>query len=218
MGTVLNQPPPWAPPSRKWHEKTGWIILLLVLLAPVGIFLLYRAGLWRAGVRHVVSAIAGVWFLFALIGVAAGDPDKEDDVPAEVANFAPSATASAPAVPPAAPEPAAPTTPDAPPTPIAAPAAPVDPTPPAPAPTSAEPVAPPTTARPVPPPTVRPTTPAPAPTRTTAPVTRQPTPTPAQVSYKNCDAVRAAGAAPIHRGEPGYAPHLDRDNDGIGCE
>lgn len=38
------------------------------------------------------------------------------------------------------------------------------------------------------------------------------------VHYKNCDAVRAAGAAPIHRGQPGYAKHLDRDNDGIGCD
>lgn len=23
---------------------------------------------------------------------------------------------------------------------------------------------------------------------------------------------------PVRRGEPGYGPHLDRDNDGIGCE
>lgn len=39
-----------------------------------------------------------------------------------------------------------------------------------------------------------------------------------QPSYKNCDAVRAAGLAPIRRGEPGFGPHLDRDGDGIGCE
>jgi len=38
------------------------------------------------------------------------------------------------------------------------------------------------------------------------------------VSYKNCDAVRAAGAAPIYRGEPGYSAKLDRDDDGVGCE
>ncbi len=38
------------------------------------------------------------------------------------------------------------------------------------------------------------------------------------VSYRNCAAVRAAGKAPIRRGQPGYAPHLDRDRDGIGCE
>ncbi len=36
--------------------------------------------------------------------------------------------------------------------------------------------------------------------------------------YKNCTEARAAGVTPIHRGEPGYAAHLDRDNDGIACE
>ena len=38
------------------------------------------------------------------------------------------------------------------------------------------------------------------------------------VSYKNCDAVRAAGAAPLHAGHPGYSSKLDRDGDGIACE
>ena len=38
------------------------------------------------------------------------------------------------------------------------------------------------------------------------------------VYYPNCDAARAAGAAPIHRGEPGYRPELDADDDGIACE
>jgi micrococcal nuclease len=36
--------------------------------------------------------------------------------------------------------------------------------------------------------------------------------------YANCTAARAAGAAPIRRGQPGYRPALDRDNDGIACE
>ena len=36
--------------------------------------------------------------------------------------------------------------------------------------------------------------------------------------YPNCAAAREAGAAPVRRGEPGYGRHLDRDNDGIGCE
>ena len=38
------------------------------------------------------------------------------------------------------------------------------------------------------------------------------------VSYANCAAVRAAGKAPLYRGQPGYALHLDRDRDGIACE
>ncbi|WP_438495794.1 excalibur calcium-binding domain-containing protein [Paenibacillus sp. IHBB 3054] len=36
--------------------------------------------------------------------------------------------------------------------------------------------------------------------------------------YKNCSAVRAAGADPIYAGDPGYSRKLDRDGDGIGCE
>ena len=37
-------------------------------------------------------------------------------------------------------------------------------------------------------------------------------------SYPSCDAVRAAGADPIHAGEPGYSSKLDRDGDGVACE
>ncbi|QDB79014.1 hypothetical protein FE251_06240 [Georgenia wutianyii] len=36
--------------------------------------------------------------------------------------------------------------------------------------------------------------------------------------YENCAAARAAGAAPVLVGQPGYGRHLDRDGDGIGCE
>ena len=36
--------------------------------------------------------------------------------------------------------------------------------------------------------------------------------------YRNCTAARAAGAAPVRVGDPGYGPHLDRDRDGVGCE
>ena len=41
---------------------------------------------------------------------------------------------------------------------------------------------------------------------------------PASVSFANCTAVRQAGAAPIHIGQPGYGRHLDRDGDGVACE
>jgi hypothetical protein len=37
-------------------------------------------------------------------------------------------------------------------------------------------------------------------------------------AFQNCTAARAAGAAPVRRGDPGYGPHLDRDGDGVGCE
>ena len=34
----------------------------------------------------------------------------------------------------------------------------------------------------------------------------------------NCTEARAAGYENIKRGEPGYAPKLDRDKDGVACE
>lgn len=36
--------------------------------------------------------------------------------------------------------------------------------------------------------------------------------------FANCSAARAARAAPVRRGDPGYSPRLDRDGDGVGCE
>lgn len=39
-----------------------------------------------------------------------------------------------------------------------------------------------------------------------------------QGAYANCAPARAAGDAPVQRGDPGYGAHLDRDNDGVGCE
>jgi hypothetical protein len=49
--------------------------------------------------------------------------------------------------------------------------------------------------------------------------TTSPAPTTgSSVYYPNCRAACEAGAAPIYRGQPGYRPPLDRDNDGIACE
>ncbi len=36
--------------------------------------------------------------------------------------------------------------------------------------------------------------------------------------YANCKAAAADGRYNIPRGDPAYAPKLDRDNDGIACE
>jgi hypothetical protein len=40
----------------------------------------------------------------------------------------------------------------------------------------------------------------------------------ASAYYANCAAARAAGAAPIRVGEPGYREGLDGDGDGVACE
>ncbi|MGQ1797423.1 excalibur calcium-binding domain-containing protein [Kocuria oceani] len=80
---------------------------------------------------------------------------------------------------------------------------------PEPAPAAPAPVAPePAPAAPAP---VAPAPVAPAP---------EPEPVPAApaVGFANCTEAKAAGAAPLHVGSPGYAPKLDRDGDGVACE
>lgn len=57
----------------------------------------------------------------------------------------------------------------------------------------------------------------PEPPRSTARQTTAPPPA-ADAYYDNCSAARAAGAAPLLRGQTGYRPELDRDGDGVACE
>lgn len=56
-----------------------------------------------------------------------------------------------------------------------------------------------------------------APPKPRAPVAAE-RPARSQVYYRNCREAWAAGAAPIYRGQPGYRPEMDGDNDGIACE
>ncbi|MDS1115833.1 excalibur calcium-binding domain-containing protein [Gordonia westfalica] len=48
--------------------------------------------------------------------------------------------------------------------------------------------------------------------------TTPPAEAPSSAYYKNCSAARAAGAAPLYAGQPGYRAKLDRDGDGVACE
>lgn len=103
---------------------------------------------------------------------------------------------------------------------------------PSPSPTTKSPSPTPTTTSPTPTPTSEPepTSEAPAPAPEPAqPGRQEEAPAPAvvhqeqrapepQTYYANCAAARAAGAAPIYQGQPGYRSGLDRDGDGIACD
>ena len=62
-------------------------------------------------------------------------------------------------------------------------------------------------------PAARPATPLKPAAQPTFPPTRKDAP-----YYPNCAAAKAAGAAPLRRGEPGYRAAMDRDGDGVACE
>ncbi|HEX5872666.1 MAG TPA: DUF1524 domain-containing protein, partial [Longimicrobium sp.] len=60
--------------------------------------------------------------------------------------------------------------------------------------------------------------PAPAEPQPEAPAAVAPAPAPGAVYYANCAAARAAGAAPLRAGQPGYREQMDGDRDGVACE
>ena len=75
------------------------------------------------------------------------------------------------------------------------------------------------TETPSPVPTTEAPVPAPAAPVSEAPAQQvQQAPARSSVYYETCADARAAGAAPLHRGEPGYRPGLDKDGDGVACE
>ncbi|PRZ40891.1 excalibur calcium-binding domain-containing protein [Antricoccus suffuscus] len=93
---------------------------------------------------------------------------------------------------------------------------------PVPAPVTTTTAPPPVTTTAAPPPitTTQAPAPAPVPAPKVAPAPAPPPAPPAQtnVYYQNCAAAKAAGAAPIYAGQPGYRSALDRDKDGVACE
>ncbi|MEU8779841.1 excalibur calcium-binding domain-containing protein [Streptomyces sp. NPDC048606] len=182
-----------------------------MVIPPVGIALAW-AGPWDKPKKIIATVLAGIWFFvpFLTDGGKKGAENGRDGKPA--------VTQSSPAPSPTSAEPTSSTSP----TPLETPTAITTPS------AAATPT--------------RKATPTPAPARTT----QAPKPPTSgndtsggssttsggsssggssttsggggSVSYKNCDAVRAAGAAPIRRGDPGYGKHLDKDGDGVACE
>ncbi|MFJ6522808.1 hypothetical protein ACVW0K_004080 [Streptomyces filamentosus] len=205
--------PAWQPP-RRWWQHPALIVTLLVLLPPVGIVLAWL-GRWTNRTKTVATVLSALWFVVVMVMDPPEEPGAGDPKPAVTAPATPTATPTpteepSTEAPTPTPEPTteAPTTEAPTPTPEPTTEAPT-PDPTTPEPTTEAPKPAPTTPKPA---TPKPKPPAP----TTRPAeTAEPEP---EAYYANCDAVRAAGAAPIHAGEPGYSRRLDRDGDGVGCE
>lgn len=62
--------------NKKWYMKTGYIILLLMLFFPVGIFLMWKYTGWNKYVKIVVSVVVSLFFI---IGIASGDDEDATD-------------------------------------------------------------------------------------------------------------------------------------------
>ena len=54
-------------PDKKWYQKIGWIIALLIFFFPVGLFLMWKYTNWKKPVKGIITAFV---LLFAFIGFA----------------------------------------------------------------------------------------------------------------------------------------------------
>ena len=77
-----SQPMPTAPQSnfqdpdhKKWYQKTGWIIALLILFFPVGLFLMWKYTNWKKPVKGIITALI---LIIALSGIVF--PDKLEQI------------------------------------------------------------------------------------------------------------------------------------------
>ncbi|WP_245194692.1 excalibur calcium-binding domain-containing protein [Kitasatospora phosalacinea] len=195
---------PYQAPSTMPEQRTTGNrvarIALLVFLPPVAGVMAWRSRRLHRGVKVLLVVWCAVMSFVWLAMMFGSEKRGTEPVPA------PAATTASPG-PVASDSPAPEPTPT--PTPSPTPTPTPDPTPsPTPTPTP-EP-----TPTPTPTPQAQaPTTPPPAAEPEPARTTEQ-----AAAYYKNCTEAKAAGAAPLHRGEPGYRSALDRDGDGVACE
>lgn len=63
--------------TKKWYQKTGYIILLLVLFFPVGLFLMWKYTDWSKNIKIAISAVLALFFGISII--ASGGSDEPAD-------------------------------------------------------------------------------------------------------------------------------------------
>ena len=54
-------------PSIPWYKKVGWIIASLILLYPLGLFLMWKFTDWTPKTKKIASIAFGIWYVLALI-------------------------------------------------------------------------------------------------------------------------------------------------------
>ena len=50
-----------------WYKKAGWIIASLILLYPLGLFLMWKYTDWTPKTKKIASIAFGIWYVLALI-------------------------------------------------------------------------------------------------------------------------------------------------------
>lgn len=60
--------------SVKWYQHTAWIIALLIIFWPVGLYLMWKHTNWSKNVKIVISTIAVLSFVLMVVAIANAPP------------------------------------------------------------------------------------------------------------------------------------------------
>jgi hypothetical protein len=188
----------------------GGLLCIIAIIPAIVSFRRVRKGTANNRRQSVAALVLAPVFFIVAVSLSPSPPattTAEDKTPMSKPASTPALQQSSPAITPL---------------PALAPAPPLAPAPaPAPAPARAAIPAPARAAAPVPAPAAAPASPA-APPNAGSPTGSTDRSSAGSTGgspyYANCAAARAAGVAPLHKGDPGYRSGLDRDGDGIACE
>lgn len=62
--------------KKKWYQKTGWILLLLFLFFPLGLFLMIRYTKWKKPLKTILGVFSGFWFLSLVYAMTLPTPEQ----------------------------------------------------------------------------------------------------------------------------------------------
>lgn len=66
--------------GQKWYKKTSWIIALLILFFPAGLFLMWKYSNWKKPIKIIVSALYVIGFLSVILSPSLESVEISADV------------------------------------------------------------------------------------------------------------------------------------------
>lgn len=72
-----NEYSSYTPTEKKFYQKNWFIILLLILFWPVGLFLMWKYAEWKKPVKIIISCLAAISLIFAFIPTSS---DESSDI------------------------------------------------------------------------------------------------------------------------------------------
>lgn len=69
---------------KKFYEKTWFVVLMLIVFWPVGVFLMWRYTEWNKPVKVAISVVAGIMLIYGFFLQKSNEKQVQEDYTAAV--------------------------------------------------------------------------------------------------------------------------------------